>query len=250
MDARSPLSSSSHGDSEGGSVSSSSVHVCPGSTYSNVWQVLTCSNHSKWVKLSLQNKLEELFVLADKKGYKHQWNKIMTPWLKHVGITVTDVSDGPMFDVQLVLSDVIPTNTPVANMMKSIGASEPQVCAIGGGRGKYHEAEADVPQCEVIRGSASGAADVQPSTSHPGPKKLEDLVSNLRPGKPAQELTYSREHGLAGCCTKTKDASETIQLFPGYLLSGSLWSHGGYASSRMLLPQEPLSVFPRSYGPT
>ena len=66
----------------------------------------------------------------------------MTPWLKQAGIKVTHVGDEFLFDV----------NTPVAKMTKSNGASEPLVCAVGGGRGKYHDAEADVPHCQVYQG--------------------------------------------------------------------------------------------------
>jgi hypothetical protein len=135
----------------------------------------------KWAKLPLLDKLAKLLVLAESKGLSRLWELIMTPWLKQAGLHKKFIDQ----DVSAV---------------KSVVASEPFVCAIGGGRGKYHSAEGDVPRCPVVQGSLNiaedeGAVPPAPAVSSAAkPKEITDLVSNLKPGKPWQEQTYSREN--------------------------------------------------------
>ena len=86
----------------------------------------------------------------------------MTPWLQQVGIKIVNEH-----------------RVSAVNMMKSSVTSEPHVCAVGGGRGKYHSVEGDLPHCPVVQGALGGESvspddavspDVEVSPSHQTPR--------------------------------------------------------------------------------
>ena len=106
---------------------------------------------------SFEHKLQALKAIADANGYKEAWNHIVTPWLEQ----------------------------DAGSVVKAVVASEPSAVVL---EGRLYETSAE---------PLSVAAPTRVAAVPSGEKKtLQDLVTDLKPGKPWQEAKYSAENAV------------------------------------------------------